>query len=1586
MKSGQSAKLLAGGQDPALVELIDELTARLVAGEPVDVDAYARAHPEYADQLRQLVPALRALNELGNSAGRNPAPLPGVAPPDDKLLGTLGDFRIVREVGRGGMGVVYEAVQISLARRVALKALPFASTLDERQLQRFKNEAHAAAQLHHPHIVPVYATGCERGVHYYAMQFIDGQTLADLIGQLRRAEGRQPADPSAPTGPAGPSAPAAAPLSGALSLPPFVQPCRPGIALAAPAADTAPGVRPATEPAARGPGYFRGVARLGIEAAEALEYAHQLGIIHRDVKPANLLVDGQGRLWVTDFGLAHVRRDVPLTLTGEVVGTLRYMSPEQARARPGAVDHRADVYSLGATLYELLTLEPAFGGKDVQELLRQIALEEPRPPRRLHRAIPAELDTVVLKALAKDPAERYATAQELADDLKRLLEDKPIRARRATPVQRARKWMRRHRAATWAFACVAAIGLLAGGAFWYEGHRRAEAVARQVRDSLATARGLLAEDQPARARQKLAEAQARLGPDRGRLGGLAEEVDALAAELRRFEDYFRLIEQAHEAEIPAPVDLAGEVAAPRRPAAPPPPPRYERDQAKAVAFLREALSRYGVLEHEDWLAMLERGWLGTSQVQQLRRSVHEELLWLADDALRRGKDHRTGRRLPRAPAARLAFAYLAKAEPLGTRVAAFYRMRARCRRALQDLAAARRDERRARQTPARVALDHYLSGLAAYDAKDKAAAVRHFEAALRREPSHYWSLMWLGKSLSDLGQREQDYAAAVGVFSGCILHRPSHPWAWTRRGDAYRHWRRYDQAVADYSQAIALDPKYAEAWNNRGAAHHNHRQYAKAVADFSQAIELEPTFGRAWCNRATAQARLQRFREATADVSRALDLDPKDALIWAIRGKVYLDQQQYEQTVTACTRALALEPKMAIAWGNRGNAYLELRQFEKAFADYDRDIELDPKNAIPWYCRANGCFRLHRYAQALLGFSKAVELDPTWWQAWNNLGVTYYCLHQYEKATPAFSRAIELEPRYFLAWVRRANAYRELRQWPRALADYATALALDPKHPEIWYQRGVCYTELGQWGPAAAAFKKARELKPLYEDPLRHHQAVAEYSQALERHPTDGDALYRRSCAYRKLGTWDKALADLGRLHEVKPALAPAWNDHAWILAACPETRRRDPVAAVNLAQKAVDLAPRERAYWRTLGLARYRAGQWRAALAALQRARQPGHGGNGLQSLLLALVNARLGRQAEARRHYERGNLWLAKTDPGDGNGFALRAEAAAVLDLPRLVEARTLPYRWEYDVDVHVMGVALSPDGRHVLAGGDDNDLRLYDARTGDEIRRFVRHTHWVYAVALSRGGRRALSGGEDKVVRLWDVATGQELRRLVGHTTGVQFVAFSPDGRRALSGGLVAGRRDPAMYLWDLKTGQPLRRFAGLPGGVLHAVFSPSGRRILSAGADKTIRLWAVETARELRRFETPRASTCVCFSPDGCRALSASPGEAALRLWDVATGKLLRRLEGYPVKKEAPHWVLFTPDGRHALSAHHVEGRLRLWDVDTGQELYWAQLERPLRMNRVTISADGRWVASANWRGSASVWQLVTPSPSSATKRK
>jgi serine/threonine protein kinase len=436
------SSLTASFEDPRLLEAVQEYLEALEGGRRPSRRDFLARHAEVADELAACLDGL-ALVHSAVSALRGPEPL-GVVEGERLPASPLGDYRIVREIGRGGMGIVYEALQLSLGRPVALKVLPFAAALDRQHLQRFHNEAQAAARLHHPNIVPVYAVGCERGVHYYAMQLIEGQSLAALIGELRNDRDR---------GRPGGATPAVAGLS--------------------------------TQRSGDPPGFFRVVAHLAVQAAEALEHAHRMGVVHRDVKPANLLLDRHDNLWVTDFGLAQFQARTGLTRTGDLVGTLRYMSPEQARSQAVVLDQRTDVYSLGATLYELLTLEPAFAGSDPNDLLRRIVEEEPRPPCSLDRSIPVELETIVLKAMAKVPGERYATARELADDLERWLKDEPIRARRPTLREKVVKWARRHRSVTVSAAILlvlAAAGSLVGSVLLALEQAKTEAAYRRERE------------------------------------------------------------------------------------------------------------------------------------------------------------------------------------------------------------------------------------------------------------------------------------------------------------------------------------------------------------------------------------------------------------------------------------------------------------------------------------------------------------------------------------------------------------------------------------------------------------------------------------------------------------------------------------------------------------------------------------------------------------------------------------------------------------------------------------------------------------------------------------------------------------------------------------------------------------------------------------------------------------------------------------------------------------------------------------------------------------------------------------------------
>jgi predicted Ser/Thr protein kinase len=414
-----ASNLLSTEREERLHEVLLDYLEAEARGQAPDLRRFLDEHAEFADQLadflacRQRVESIVAPLRAGAGSVSDSGSTGSVAYISGaEDASRLGDFRLVREIGRGGMGIVYEAEQLSLNRRVAVKVLPFAAALVPKQLHRFKNEARTAALLHHPNIVPVYAVGCESGVHYFVMQFIEGRSLAALIAKEQPRNARAYASPS----------------DKALS--------QTGLCDAR-------------------------IAELGLHAAQALDYAHQQGVVHRDIKPANLLLDERGELWISDFGLATFQSGPRVTISGELVGTLRYMSPEQALGKRGLIDHRTDIYSLGATLYELLTLRPVFAGQDGHELLCQIAYQEPILPRSLDRTIAVDLETILLKAMAKTPAERYASAGELADDLQRFLDHKPILARRPTLLDKAAKWARRHRSLV--AVAVAAFLLLIGG-------------------------------------------------------------------------------------------------------------------------------------------------------------------------------------------------------------------------------------------------------------------------------------------------------------------------------------------------------------------------------------------------------------------------------------------------------------------------------------------------------------------------------------------------------------------------------------------------------------------------------------------------------------------------------------------------------------------------------------------------------------------------------------------------------------------------------------------------------------------------------------------------------------------------------------------------------------------------------------------------------------------------------------------------------------------------------------------------------------------------------------------------------------------
>lgn len=387
-------------------------------------------------------------------------------------LTKIGDYELHRIIGRGGMGIVYEALDTTLERQVALKILPQAAHLDPLRAKRFRNESRVAAQLSHPNIIPVFAVGEADGVSYFAMHLVDGRNLSQLIKAIRQemnqfdSNARQELLRPGSTAPATSDQDRTTPDGDAgrdkrQPVPHADSPTKARFELSASDFGKRSGRYQSTQRVANT------VARIGACVAEALQHAHDIGIVHRDIKPSNLMLDQHGKIWVTDFGLAHIMNAPSLTRTGDVLGTFRYMSPEQATGVKALIDHRTDIYSLGITLSELLVLRPLVQGSSTKEILQQVIYGPPFKLRSIDPGIPEDLAVILEKSMSKNPLERYTTAGELADDLNRFVRHEAIRAKRPGLLRRCQHWVERHKAAAMAssvaFFAVFLVTLIAAG-------------------------------------------------------------------------------------------------------------------------------------------------------------------------------------------------------------------------------------------------------------------------------------------------------------------------------------------------------------------------------------------------------------------------------------------------------------------------------------------------------------------------------------------------------------------------------------------------------------------------------------------------------------------------------------------------------------------------------------------------------------------------------------------------------------------------------------------------------------------------------------------------------------------------------------------------------------------------------------------------------------------------------------------------------------------------------------------------------------------------------------------------------------------
>ncbi|MBI4606370.1 MAG: tetratricopeptide repeat protein [Planctomycetes bacterium] len=1008
---------------------------------------------------------------------------------DRRLLGQFGhDFRIIDEAGRGGMGIVYEAWQISLDRRVALKVLPASLLAEEKAVERFRREARVAASLNHPNVVGVYSMGVEAGTPFYAMEFIDGETLNRIqrrfglssppgtgLAETHRLEALHRFTRWLSSG-AGPS------LGGA-------------DVGASPAAVAGAGATDETRLDSERItlAYCRSLAEAFAGVAEGLHHAHSKGVLHRDLKPSNLILDSSGRLRILDFGLARVEGQLSLTLSKERIGTPLYMSPEQARSE-AALGPGTDIYSLGATVYEMLAGRPPFLGRQYHEILDQIILCDPPSLRRLRPGIPRDLETIVLKCLRKSPRDRYATAEALAQDLRRFVRGDPIEARPQPFHERAarRVWRSRRRVAE----AVGAAALLVALALGIAGHLdgRYHAKDQRYRDAVNGAVTKLLEKQLV----PLASVPAAVPAQE-----VAGEVES-RGRMRRW--WHRLLEGGARAVEAGPAFARGG-----------PDP-----VAEAIEDLRGAIEE--LPERPVAYYHLARGLMLQGRTEEAREPLRRALdldptfvpaLSLQVLVLEKGGD-------PGAAEARARLEGAAGAsgrgwesawlQANGALLASDWEGAAEAYDRLLEGQAGRTEDERYLGSLIETLLGRGVARLRAGRPRE---AIEDFGAAAGKWPGWFQPALLLGKAY----YLDENEAMARKVFLGAIARatatgKPS-------PDDAAR-------AVANTCAELG-DFAAASSWTDLMQPGRD-RSLLKA-----ELLAL--------------QGRFEEGRGLWVDVAR---LEPGDAAVSFTLGTIHFLEGRFAEARAHYEKARSggSGPKALVQIGlcleAEGNAAGALKAFEAARG-------MDPASSHARYNAARVTTRLGREEEALALYEDLLAADPGNAPAYNNLGTLLDSRGDLDGALEAYRAAARCDPRLALARYNLGWALHRKYRYAEAEGEYRLALEHGLEDELVHAHLGACLYNQGRFLESAGEYRKAIRLRPAYGAAHHHLGACLEqlgawrdaslaYLKAVELEPEWGEAHLDLGVALERLGQIEKAIAAYRRAIELEPDLAGAYN------------------------------------------------------------------------------------------------------------------------------------------------------------------------------------------------------------------------------------------------------------------------------------------------------------------------------------------------------------------------------------------------------------------------------------------------------------